>query len=149
MGVCADSAPFELGDELVDRRSILVSGHDHRVHLEVIAPEFVDKPHDLQVVGDAEVLPRLALDDVARIDADDDLGLVLHPLEQLDLGVLVEARQHSHRVLVLYQLASELKVQTALAAAYPFKDVLGLFFDVLFCAESFFNHVAPNRSFFF
>ena len=139
--MCGCLASLKLGYELIDRRRILISGDDYRVDLEIIAAELIDQPHDLQVICDAEVLTGLALDDISGINADDDLCFVAHLLQELDLGILVKARKYSHSVLVLYELAAELKIEPAFAALYPLEDVLGLLFDILLCAESLFLHI--------
>ena len=124
MLVSADTAPLKLGHELVDRWSVFVPGDDYRVDRKVVAAERVYQAHDFKIVCDAEVLAGLALYDVPRVDADDYLRLVFHSLQELDLGVLVKAREHSHSMLILYQLAAEFQIEPAFAALYPLKDVL-------------------------
>ena len=68
----------------------------------------IDQTQDLQVVGDTEILTGLAVDDIAGINADDDLRLILHALQQFDLRVFVKTGQYAHRVLVMHQLAAKL-----------------------------------------
>ena len=140
MPVCAYASPLKLGYELIDRRSILISGDNNRIDFKIITAEFVDQPHDLQVICDSEVLPCLTLDYISGINTDDDFRFVAHLLQELDLGILVKARQDSHCMLVFYKLAAKFKVKPSLSAVNSFKDVFGLFFDVFLCAESDFFH---------
>ena len=78
---------------------------------------------------------------VREVDADDDLRLVFHLFQKLDLGVLVESRKHSHGVLVVDQLAAELQVESlAVFVVDPLKDVLGLFLKIFFCIKTDLSH---------
>ena len=140
MLVGADPAPLEPADEHIDRRVVLIAGHNDTVDGKVVLAEHVDDAQHFQVIGDAEVLPRLARRDIACIHADDDLRLVLHSLQEFDLGVLVKSGQHAHRVLVLHELAAELQIEPALSAFYPLEDVFGLLFNILVRIKSNFLH---------
>ena len=111
MLIRADPPALQLVDEHVHRRRVLIPGDHHAVDLQIIPAKIVDQPKDLQIVGDPEIMACLTGGDIAGVDADDDLRLVLQPLQQLDLGVLIEARQHSGRVLVMHQLTAEFQIQ--------------------------------------
>ena len=145
-----DISAFQLVDKAVDRRRILVAGHDHAVDLQIVLAEDVDQAQHFQIISDAEVLPRLAVDDVAGIDADDDFRLLLHALQQLDLRVFIKARQYAHRMLVMHQLAAELQIQPFTAARIDsFQNIFGLFLDIFVCIKTYFSHLyfLPARFF--
>ena len=111
MLVSADTAALQLGNEGIDSRLIFIARNDYAVDLQLIFAEHVDEPHDFKIIGDTEVLTGLVGKDIARIDTDDDLGVIFHLGKQLDLGILVKARQDAGSMLVLNQLASELQVE--------------------------------------
>ena len=73
--------------------------------------QVVDQLQGVDVVGDAEVGPDLLPLDVAGVDAEQDVGLVLELLEQPHLDVGVEAGQDAGGVIVEEQLAAELQVE--------------------------------------
>ena len=76
-------------------------GHHHAAHVEAELPEGVDEPHDVHVVGDAQVAPALALLDVVGGDGHHQLGLVPELQEHPHLAVGLEARQHPGGVIVV------------------------------------------------
>ena len=143
MLVDADAAALQAPDEHVDDRVVLVAGDDHAVDRKVPLAEHVDDAQHFEIIGDAEVLARLAGGDIAGVDADDDLRLVLHLLQELDLGVLIKSRQHAHRMLVLDQLAAELQIEAAFLFVNPFQDVAGLLLDILVRIKSDLLHLFP------
>ena len=68
---------FELLLEGDRRRLVLEEGDNDSSDIKPEMAEDVDEPKNVGVVGDADVAPLLVFLDVARIDNDDDLGLVL------------------------------------------------------------------------
>ena len=133
MLIGADAAALQLRDELVDGRAVFVAGDDDAVDGQFVFAERIDQAHDLQIVRDAVVRPRLVGDDVAGVDRDDDLGVVLHAGQQLDLRVFVESGQHSRRVLVVDQFAAEFQIQPLAGVSVdPLQDVFRLLFQILF-----------------
>ncbi len=117
VGVDGDAAALEPGLEHAGRRLVLEAGDDHGPHQEAPVAQVVDELEGVGVVGDAEVGAHLALLDGARVDADDDLGLVLELLQQADLDVGVVAGQDAGGVEVEGDLAAELEIELAADAA--------------------------------
>ena len=103
-----DVSALQFINKAIDCRSVLVSGYNDAVDLQIMLAKNIDQTQDLQVVGDTEILTGLAVDDIAGINADDDLRLILHALQQFDLRVFVKTGQYAHRVLVMHQLAAKL-----------------------------------------
>ena len=110
----------------VRRPLAAVAAHHHAAHVEAHAPEDVDEPQHVVVIGDAQVSPDLVLLDVRGIDGDEDLHVVLQLLEHPDLAVRLEPRQHPGGVVIVEQLAAELDIQLVAELLPPGPDVLGL-----------------------
>ena len=130
MLVNGDVAAFELGDEVVDRRVVLVAGHDDGFHADAERTEVVHDAEGVGVVGDAEVGADLLAFDVARIDTDHDVDLVLQALEQFELDVRVEAGQDARGVIVVGELAPEFDVKFVLEPPGAAEDFGGLLLQI-------------------
>ena len=65
-------------------------GDDDAVHAQTAVQEGVPEAEDVHVVGDAQVAPHLVLLDVHGADDDDDLRVVLHLHQHLELAVRLE-----------------------------------------------------------
>ena len=100
------------------------------------SPQVVDELHGVGVVGDAEVGPHLLALDVAGVDAEQDVGLVLELLEEPHLDVGIEAGQDPGGVVVEEELAAELEVELAGEAAHALEDGSLLLFEVGGVVES-------------
>ena len=139
MAIRPDASVLQPVDELIHRRkTIFISGDHDTVDLQVILPERIDKSQHLQIISYTEVLPCLVGGDIAGIDTDDDLHLVLHLVKELYLGILIKAGQYSHGMLILHQLPAELQIKPlSRAFAYPFQYIPGLFLDIFFRAETY------------
>ena len=110
MFIRPDAPPLQAVYELVDSRSVFVSGDYHAVYSQLMLAEYIYEPEHLQIVGYAKILTRLAVDYISRINADDDLGLIFEPFKKFYLGVFVKAGKNSHSVFVMYQLAAEFQI---------------------------------------
>ena len=86
--------------------------HD-RAHKQLHAPERVDKPQHVEVVGNAEVAAYLVLFESFRADDNDDFRLFLEVKQHFELAVGLKSRQNSRSVIVVEQLAAKLEVQLA------------------------------------
>ena len=127
MGVDADAATGQLVDEAFDRRLLLVAGDDHGLHVESPVTQVVDRAHRVGVVGEPEVGAHLLLLDVAGVDADHDVDLVLHALQEFDLGIRIEPRQDARGMEVAEEFAAEFEVKLVVELTGPLEDGLGLF----------------------
>ena len=76
-------------------------GDDDAVHAEPAVHELVAETEDVHVVGDPEVRPDLVLLDVHGADDDDDLRVILHLHEHLELAVRLEARKDAAGVVIV------------------------------------------------
>ena len=76
-----DVSALQLVNEHIHRRCVLIACDDHAVDSQVMLAEDVDEPQHLQIIGDTEVLARFTADDISRINADDDLCLILHAFQ--------------------------------------------------------------------
>ena len=127
-----DVASFQLVNEHIHSRCVLISGYYHAVYFKIILSENIYKSENLQIIGDSEILACLAVDDVPGIYAYYDFRLILHLLQKLYLCVFIKSREHSHSMLVVNQLAAEFQIQSlSPAAVYPLQDILRLFFIFL------------------
>ena len=105
-----DTSPLQAVYELVDSRSVFVSGDYHAVYSQLVLAEYIYKPEHFQIVCYSEILTCLAVYYISRVDADDDLGLIFEPFKKFYLGVFVKAGKNSHSVFVMYQLAAEFQI---------------------------------------
>ena len=103
-----------------------VPGDHHAAHAQPPAPELVDEPEHIAVVGDAQVPPDLVLLDVAGVDGDDDLRLVPQLLQHPQLAVRLKAGQYPAGVVVVKELAAEFQIELAPELGDAVPDVLGL-----------------------
>ena len=124
MLVSANSSSFQLVDKHINRWIVLVSSHDNRIYLKIIATESIDEPHYLKIIRDPKILSRFTGNNVSCIYADDYFRLVLHAVQKFNLGILIEARQNSHRVLILNEFPSEFEVKSPVSSLNPLQDIL-------------------------
>ena len=132
-----DPAAFQLVYKLVHRRRVvLIARHHHAVDYQIVLAENIHQPQHFQVIGNAEILSRLVGHDIPGINTDNDLRLVLHLLQKLDLGVFIKPRQHAHGMFVLHQFASEFQIQFVVKVADTLTDVSRLHFQILVVVKS-------------
>ena len=137
-----DISSFQLVYEHVYSRRILISCDNDTVYLQIILSENVNKTQYLQVISYSKILTGLAVDNVSRIDTYYYLCLILHLLQELYLGILIKTRQHSHCMLIVYQLPAEFKIQPlAVSVIYSLKNIFGLLFNVLFRIKTYLLHL--------
>ncbi len=104
---------------------------DNTTDVQIARAETVDEPQHVRFVGDAEVGTLLLAGDVLCADDDDDLDVVSHRLEHVDLVVGRESWQDSGGVHVVEQLASELQVELSAELRSTGGNVFRLQFQIL------------------
>ena len=114
----------------------VVLGQHHAAHIQANAPEGVDQPQHVHVVGDAQVPADLVLLDVPRADDDDDFRLVLHLQQHLHLAVGQKAGQNPGGVVVVEKLASKLHVKLAPKQLDPLPNLLRLGAEILLVVKT-------------
>ena len=119
VGVDPDAAALQLVLEDLGGELVGEAGDDHGAQGDAPGGQVVDQLQGVGVVGDAEVGAHFFALDVAGIDAEDDVGLVLQLLQQAHLDVGVEAGQDAGGVVVVEQLAAELQVELVVEAHGP------------------------------
>ena len=102
------------------------AGEYHGAYVQADAPEGVDQPQGVQVVGDAQVPADFAGFDVVGVDRDQDFFLVLHLQQHLDLAVRLETGKDAAGVEVVKQLAAQLQIQLAAEFVDALHDALRL-----------------------
>ena len=112
MAVYPDSHVLQLALEEVRRRLAAVLGDHHTAHVQ------------------------------ARVDGDDDLGLVRQLQQHPELAVRGKAGKHAGRVVVVKQLPAELQVQLVPKLADALPDVFRLHFQVFLVVKSN-SHILP------
>ena len=141
MLICFYPAALKFVDEHIDRRSVLVARYDNAVDGKVVAAESIYEPQHLKVVRYPEVVTRFARSYIARVNADYNLGFVLHLLEKFNFGVLVKARKNSHRMLIVNKLSSEFEIKPfSLMFFNSFEDISGLLVKIFFRVKTDFPH---------
>ena len=117
---------------------------DHGGDIQTHAAHLIHQAQHVHVVGNAQISAQLAVADVGGVDAEYDLGLVAELLQQADLGVGLEARQHAGGVQVVEQLAAKLEVQFVAELADALADGLGLLSDIQIVVKAYGVHVASS-----
>ena len=124
------------------RRGLRLVARQHdAADVQTVAAEGLYQAQHVRVVGDVEVAALLALFDIAGVDRDDDLRLILELEQHLHLAVRLEARQHPRRVIVVEELAAEFQIELAAEGADPLADVLGLELHILVVVETDALHI--------
>ena len=143
MEVALDAARLELLAELLGGELPFIARHDDAAHHKPERGEVVYELECVVGVGDAEVRAHLLALDVAGIDAEYHLGLVLERLEKPELHVGVVPGEAPRRVEVVHELPAELEVEAAVLPGSA-ANLLGLLLQVLVVVEADF-HFAPPR----
>ncbi|MPM43048.1 hypothetical protein SDC9_89721 [bioreactor metagenome] len=144
MGIDFDVAFFEFVDEDFGGRLSVVARDDDAVDGQSVFPQLIDQAEDVHIIGDAVVAADFVAFDIASVDADQDLRLVLQFLQQFDFGVFIESRQYAFRMLVADQFPSEFKIQF-IVIVDPFEDVFRLFFNVFLWIKADFFHLFSSN----
>ena len=123
-----------------------VAGDHHAAHIQPPGAENVNKPQHVAVIGDAKVATDLVLFNIAGVNGDDDLRLVLQLLQHPDLTVRLKAGEDPGGMVVVKELAPEFQIQLAAELGDPVLDVLGLQTQILLVVKAAFGH-AGHRLF--
>ena len=107
--------------------------------------ERVDEAQHVAVIGYAEVAADLVVLDVARVDDNDYLNIRADILEHLQLAVGLEAGQDARGMVVVEELAAELKIELAAELLDAFAYLLGLLLDIKVVIESHFEHYKTSQ----
>ena len=101
-----DAAVLETLAELKRRGLTRIACDDDAAHEQAEPLEVVDQFQRVVGVGDAEVGAHLLVLDVAGVDAEDDLRLVLQLKKHLKLGIRFKPRKHPGRMKVVKQFTA-------------------------------------------
>ena len=134
------AAHRQLFGEAVGCRLAGVLRDDHAVHADAHVRDVVDETQHLHIIADAEVRAHFCLFNVSRRDGEDDLGLFAHLVQQANLAVGVEPRQHPGRVVIIKKLAAELQVQLAAKLSNALPDMLRLHLQIFIVVKRLVNH---------
>ena len=96
---------------------------DDAADVEADAAERVDQAQHVHIIGDAQIAAALVLLDVARVDGDDDLRLLLQLEQHFHLSIRLKARQDARGVIVVKELAAELEIELAAEAVDPLENL--------------------------
>ena len=107
--------------------------------------ECIDEAQHVAVVGYAEVAAHLVVLDIARVYNDDDLNIRADIFEHLQLAVGLEAGQDARGMVVVEELAAELKIELAAEFLDAFAYLLGLLLDIKVVIESHFEHCKTSQ----
>ena len=127
--------------ELLGGKLAGIARDDDAAHQKPQRLQVVDELQRVVGVGDAEVRAHLLVFDVAGIDREDDLGLVLERLQEPQLDVGVVAGEAPGGVEVVHQLPAEFQIELAVFGR-PAANLRRLLAQVLFVVESDFHGVA-------
>ena len=126
----------------------LILGDDHRRHIQPHAAQLIHQAQQVHVIGDAQIRAELAVADIRGVDAADDFRLIAEFLQQADLGVGLEPRQHAGGVEVVKELSAEFKVELVAKLTDALTNRLRLFPDVQIIVKSDLVHVfSPSPSY--
>ena len=87
MAVYPDSHVFHGALERISCTLPAVPRHDHAPDIQSLPAEAVDQPHDLAVVGDAQILPVFAVLNVGSVDGNDNFRIISEGTEHFQLAV--------------------------------------------------------------
>ena len=131
MRVHLDAAALQPDLERLRRGLVVEPRDDYRRNLDAPIAQVVDELERVDVIGDAEVPAHLPALDVPRVDAQEDVGLVLDALQEPHLDVRVEPGQHARRMQVVKKFAAELEIQLLPEPRGPLPNRRRLLFEVL------------------
>ena len=115
-------------------------GQYHAGNIEPEAPEHVNQPDHVPVVGNSQIPPDFVLFYVVGIDDNHHLHLILQLQQHPEFAVRLEARQHPGRVVVIIELAAEFQIQLSSKSGNPLPDVFRLHLQVMVIVKSLTNH---------
>ena len=109
---------------------------DHGTYEEASVVELRAQAQYIFIIRDAEVLPHLVALYVYCGDDDDDFGGVGQLCQHSQLGVGEESGQHSACVIVVEELAAQLKIELSFKLCNTFLDVFALYANVFLVVET-------------
>jgi len=134
-----DAHAFKAVPELVCGPLSVVVGDDHGTDHEAPVLKLVAEAQSVFVVGDAKVGTHLVLLDVFGTNDDDYLYLVAQLPEHAELGVGLEAWQHSRGMVVVEEFATQFEIQFAVELCYALLDMPRLDAQVFLVVKSYFH----------
>ena len=131
-----DVSPLEFVLEECGCRLVIEAGNDDRAHIDAPTPQVVDQLHCVGVVGNAEVGPNLFALDVPRINAEQNVRLILEFPDQPHFHVGIVARKHAGRMVIEEELPAELEIELVVELLHTLDNFRRLFLDVALVVES-------------
>ena len=115
----------------------LILRDNHAADEKLYGAECVDEPQ--------KVAAHLVVLDIARVYNDDDLNIRADILEHLELTVGLVAGQDARGVVIVEELAAELKIELSAEVLYASAYLLRLLFDIKVVVESHFEHYKTSQ----
>lgn len=138
MEIGGDLVIFEALSKILSFFLAVKESNDDRTNIKTFSTEEFDKTDDFSFVGNEVVGADFGVLDGARVDAENDFGLVFEFLKKLDFEVGGEAGQSTGGVLIVDELATEFEVELV-KHFDAFLDFLFLDFEILFGIKTFFH----------
>ena len=96
---------------------------------------------DVEIIGDAEVVPDFIFFNVSSVDGNDDFRLIGKLHQHPELAVRGKARKHPGCMEIVKELSAELQIQLVSELADPLPDMVGLHGKVFAVVEPLFYHI--------
>lgn len=125
----------------------IVMGNDHAVHHKAPILELRPQAQHVFVIGNAQILTDLVLLNIEGADDDDYLSTGTQLLEHPELAVGLESGQYSAGMMVVEELAAQLKVQLAGELRNALLNVLRLNGNVFVVVESVLHLITSFTAF--
>ena len=120
------------------------SGNDNAVDFQAVSSQIINQAKHIHIISNAKVTADLIALNIPGIDADNNFCLIFKLLKQFDLCVFVKTGKDSLGVEIVNQFTTKFKVEFVVIV-YPFQNILGLLFDVLFVIKSDFHNFLLAR----
>jgi hypothetical protein len=130
MEIGADAELLEPLAEGVRSTLAVILGDDDAADIQADCGKSVDLAENLLIVGDAEIATDLVFFDVAGIDDNDDLGLILELRQHPDLGIRLESRQPAGGMGIVKKFSAELKVKLPAEKTDPSRIFSTAFYNI-------------------
>ena len=135
-----DAHTLQTGLEGLCHGVVVIPGEHNAGDVESKIPEDIDQPNHVQVIGNAQIAPDLVLFDVAGVDGNDHLHVVLQLQKHPQLAVGLKAGKHPGCVIVVIELAAKLQVQLAAKLSNALPDMLRLHLQIFIVVKRLVNH---------
>ena len=140
MDVCHNSQTFQALAESIGTGLAVVVCDNHRTYQKAAALELLTQTQNVHVIGDTQVTAHLVLLNVNGTDYDDDLSVVAQLIEHTQLTVRLETGKDAAGVVIVEELASELKIKFVTELSYALLNVFGLYPKILFVVKSVYHN---------